>query len=925
VRRERLIGGILASILLVAMLVEMRTSVLQSEVFARYASGLTYWLGDGESPSIAFPAGGPHNERHGYARLPVHLHRARENGFEITHQARVSEPLFAFTQWAGFSVYSEKSQAGLTIVDLDGMPIYRAGYPRHVYRSFDEIPQLVVDTLLFIENRQLLDPSEPRRNPAVEWRRFGAAAVGQIPAMLRPDDPRLRGGGSTLATQLQKFHHSPEGRTGEPGDKLKQMISASLKAYRDGVETEAARRLLVRDYLNATPLGGRPGFGEILGIADGLAAWFGTDFDEANRLLASPTAAGDAARRAEVYRQLLMLLLAQRRPAYYLGQDGWPSLDELADAHLRLLAARGVIDPGLRDAALRVAVKPAVVPPAFDGGSFIERKAVNRVRTSLLSLLDVPNLYALDRLDLRATTPLHIQAQADVTAILKQIGDQDTVDALGLSGYRLLGRRDPTLVRYSVLVYQSTQRGNLLRVQADNFDQPFDMNDNAMLDLGSTAKLRTLVSYLSAIERLYERYRSAEPGTLARDAVHSRDPLARWVAGHLLAWPYIEAEDVLAAAMERTYSASPNERFFTGGGLHRFRNFDSKEDLETMTVREAFKRSVNLVFVRLLQDVVAHHVANVPGVHGILDDPLHPLRRSYLERFADMEGRAFLSRFYGMHAGSAAGAPPRPVGRHPLEHWVTAYLADRPDASWAEVVEASRDARQEAYAWLFRSRRETAIRNRIRIMLERDAFERVHEEWQRLGYPFQRVVPSYASALGASADRPSSLAELMGIIVNGGVRRPLVRITGLHFAEATPFEAVLERRPEAGERVVSQALTRVVRSALIDTVEEGTGRRLRGAFTLADGTPVPVGGKTGTGDHREKRFAAGGHLVHSTVVNRNATLVFFIGDDLYGTITAHVPGPEAAHFRFTSALAAQLLTVLAPALTPLLDTGEPGV
>jgi hypothetical protein len=33
-------------------------------------------------------------------------------------------------------------------------------------------------------------------------------------------------------------------------------------------------------------------------------------------------------------------------------------------------------------------------------------------------------------------------------------------------------------------------------------------------------------------------------------------------------------------------------------------------------------------------------------------------------------------------------------------------------------------------------------------------------------------VPSYATAIGSSADRPLALAELMGIIVNDGQRRP---------------------------------------------------------------------------------------------------------------------------------------------------------
>ena len=39
-------------------------------------------------------------------------------------------------------------------------------------------------------------------------------------------------------------------------------------------------------------------------------------------------------------------------------------------------------------------------------------------------------------------------------------------------------------------LYERGAGVNYLRVQADNLDQPFDMNRGAKLDLGSTAKLR---------------------------------------------------------------------------------------------------------------------------------------------------------------------------------------------------------------------------------------------------------------------------------------------------------------------------------------------------------------------------------------------------------------------------------------------------
>ena len=68
-----------------------------------------------------------------------------------------------------------------------------------------------------------------------------------------------------------------------------------------------------------------------------------------------------------------------------------------------------------------------------------------------------------------------------------------------------------------------------------------------------------------------------------------------------------------------------------------------------------------------------------------------------------------------------------------------------------------------------------------------------------------------------------------------------------------------------------------------------------------------------------ERYGAGGQVIESRVINRTATFAFFIDDRFFGVITAYVHGPEAAGYRFTSALPAQLLKTLAPALLPLLE------
>jgi membrane peptidoglycan carboxypeptidase len=259
---------------------------------------------------------------------------------------------------------------------------------------------------------------------------------------------------------------------------------------------------------------------------------------------------------------------------------------------------------------------------------------------------------------------------------------------------------------------------------------------------------------------------------------------------------------------------------------------------------------------------------------------------------------------------------------HPLELWVVGYLRHHPGATMTEVIEASAAERQEVYSWLFRTHSKYAQDSRIRTMIEVEAFQEIHQSWKRLGYPFGSLVPSYASAIGSSGDRPTSLAELIGIIINNGVRYPTVRIEEMHFAEETPFETIVRPAGNGGERVLVPEIAAVVRSALIGVVEHGTAVRIRNAFRWPDGSPLVVGGKTGTGDNRFEVFGTAGRLINSRVVNRTAAFVFMIDDRFFGTITAYVEGREAEGRGFTSSLPLQVLKALAPKLMHLVE--KPG-
>ncbi len=991
--KRGLVGGSVfaVSVFAVMFVKEFDTSEMQSRYFARKASKLTFAVEGGPSDAIAFPGNGPFDQRNGYSLLPGILERLQKRGFDISSQARLSpEHLKLVKNRRIYPIYHEKAQAGLTVLDQTGKPLFNALYPQLIYENFEAIPPVIVNTLLFIENRDLLSTKFPRKNPTLEWSRLGRAILDLVISKIFPDHDVP--GGSTLATQIEKYRHSPEGRTTSASEKLIQMYSATLRAYLDGRETLPARQRVVTDYINSVPLGAVPGAGEIRGLGHGLMAWHNMTFEEANRLLTDVEHLNlppeVLKRKALAYKQVLSLFLAQRRPAFYLQQDR-NALKALTDKHLTVLAQGGVITEEFRAA---VSGEELTFKNDFifqpERLSFVERKAANAVRVHLLNLFGFDRLYTLDRMDLRVQSTLDYDTQKEVTAILTKLKDPAFAAANGLKDHRLLAQGDPAEVIYSFTLRERVGDANVLRIQADNVEGPFNVSEGGKLELGSTAKLRTIVSYLEIVETLWGKYRKLSPQQLGEIRIHPADHISQWALDYLKVVPDRGLKPMLNAALDRSYSANPGELFFTGGGQHRFSNFAKEDNNRVVTMREAVKKSINLPFIRLMRDVAYYFVGQIPHSREMLEDVTDPERKQYLTRFANKEGREFLGRFYLKYRGlageevlksflakirltprrlAAIYSVVRPeataaevgefvrkelpdakltdkqiaglhksmtetgqgrlslqdrgyiAGVHPLELWLISHMYRLPKTNFSEVMEASTNQRQEAYEWLFNSKHKPKQDIRIKIMLEQEAFQNLHELWHKVGFPFARLVPTYATALGSSGDRPAALADLMGVISAGGMRFPSIRVNSMKFAEGTPFESELKARKDEGTRVLSVELTEVVRDAIRDVVEQGTAVRVKGAFLDAEGKPLAIGGKTGTGDNRYSIFAVGGRVIESKVVSRTATFVFYVGDRFFGTLTAYVPSADAGNFNFTSALPVQILKILAPKLAPLIN------
>lgn len=988
-RRKGALAILLLSVGLLAV-TEAKFSWIAAHVFAAEAARTHFQLAPGPSRSIAYPRAGPYDRERGYSDLPTLLERLHGEGYDIEEQARDSGTSLLLERLGVYPIYHEKDQTGIAIADQEGRSLYDFRDPRRIYPAFASIPPLVVRTVLFIENRHMLDTREPDHNPAIEWGRLGHAAVDFGLHKVDRRHPVI--GGSTLATQLEKLRHSPEGRTHSPAEKLLQIASATLRSYQDGPRTLDAQRFIVRDYINSLPLAATPGYGDVTGLGDGLAAWYGADFDQVNHLLAAPTdrlSQQPLKAQARAYRQVLSLFLAVRRPSFYLVRAP-DALTAETDRYLRALCAGGVISIRLRDAALRERVARQLRPAAPPARDFVTNKATDAARAQLLRLLGLEDTYRLDRLDLYVQSTIDKTVQDSVTNFFQQVRNPQHALAAGLEGNQLLSTGDPERVIYSFALYERGNRVNLLRAETDNLNQPLSVVEGTRLQLGSTAKLRTLINYLQIVEQLHRQYRGRTPAELEAVRVAPNDHLTQWALTYLASAPDQSLKAMLSAALDRPYSGSPAELFFTAGGRHVFANFERDEDNRVATVRAGFEQSINLVFIRLMRDIENYYKWRVPGaLPTVLTNPDDPARERYLRRFADEEGAVFLGRFYAKYRGldedqaletllkgrqptpvrvatifrfvrptadypvfcefMKAHVPPAELSRHPLERlyaeyapgkfslsdsgylagvhplelWLIAYLAQHPEASRSQAIADSAAERQAVYRWLFRPKVRQGQDLRIGILMEQDAFHEIWKAWKALGYPFDSLVPSYATAIGVSGDTPEALAELAGIIVNGGVRYPLETIHQMTFARNTPMETTVSFRPSAGQALLSPEIARLVYDEMLGVVKNGTGRRAWQAFMLPNGGVVPVAGKTGTGDNRFKVFAPGGATVADRAVNRTATFVFIIGDRLFGTVTAFVPGQQAASYKFSSALAVQILKDLAPTLRPLLTDTAP--
>ena len=155
-----------------------------------------------------------------------------------------------------------------------------------MFKKIDDIPPLLVKTLLFLENRDLDRPATSLAKPGdrmgQDLQSRGLLLGGQVPAAgtaaRRQHARRAVGKISPLA---QRPHR-------QPLEKLRQMVGASLKAYQAKAPIPGLARTHHRRLFEYRAAGGGARYGEIHGLGEGLYAWFGMRLSDVVRDFKAP-------------------------------------------------------------------------------------------------------------------------------------------------------------------------------------------------------------------------------------------------------------------------------------------------------------------------------------------------------------------------------------------------------------------------------------------------------------------------------------------------------------------------------------------------------------------------------------------------------------------------------------------------------------
>lgn len=613
---------------------------------------------------------GPYAVRTDYANITQRMETLKSKGWKTSEQNE-----YDVHSMLGMDLhlqYEKKAQTGLTLLDDQNKTLYSQQYPKNIAPSLESIAVDIVETLCFVEDKDVCDPDMPTNaNPAFNGLRVGKAFLQS--AHILPG----HSGASTLAVQYDKFMNSPNGQTVDPitgrksfPEKIRQWGSASRDAYASGPDTRNARKKIILDYLNAAPFAGAPGWGEVHGIADALGAFYGTSVEETSHVLSLPrdNMSDDQLKEVAVaYRQVLSLVMSLKMGSKYMNTPaGYESLQDRVDNYIPHMVEKGHIkDPRFADMLLRTRLKhqdlyKKSVGPAAEHAP--RHKAVDALRIEIAEALGLDLtkdgiMHDMDKFDLKVSTTIDKAANDEIRQLLHSLKDPEVAKKYGITGDK---KANPALldeIVFSFLYYKSNEQTNDKVVQVDTNTGWLDVSQGTQLQMGSTMKPWFVEAALRGfIYEAHKKYESLSPEELKAEIARPHGPLTLWTLQHLAT----EREDKSVTGTLETfvfqlkkYSTNPNEMFFTGGGMHRFKNYRREDDSAgAVTLALAMEKSHNLPHVRLVMDMIKD--AQIEMLHAdpsIYTDMNHPMRAHYVEMNAHTEGIKHLSRYWHAYKG----------------------------------------------------------------------------------------------------------------------------------------------------------------------------------------------------------------------------------------------------------------------------------
>jgi hypothetical protein len=432
---------------------EIETSRFQATQLAAYARSLSFQVLKGPSEAIRFPLHGPFDQRMGYTELPRFAQRLTDRGYALTEQARFSKDLLDYTGHGLFAPYREKTRAGLDMADCRGKPLHGFRYPYRGYADFAAVPPRVAQALMFIENRDLLDESRPADEPG---RRLGA---------LRPR--RARPG---RASGEQRFRRPRRQHPGHPDRKVpplprRRHLQRQREAAPDGLGQRArlpGRRGPCRPAgaccsTTSTPCRcrRRPGMARSMASATACGCGSRPISTPPTSCSPRPKPAADLAAQGRALHQVVALMIAHRRPSFYLCRWRARAAGAIVGELPAPVCRKRRDQPRPARRGPRRALKfrdmqanPALLPADLGKGTMT-------LRNRLAGMLDA-SLYELDRFDADVSTTLDGALQKEVSEFLERLAEPEFARKQGLAGERMLSPASLKAVRYSFNLVEST-------------------------------------------------------------------------------------------------------------------------------------------------------------------------------------------------------------------------------------------------------------------------------------------------------------------------------------------------------------------------------------------------------------------------------------------------------------------------------------